>query len=181
MPEREFARAAGRYYAGAAVFGLLGAGTLAVIANGLLYDPVLLVFGLPVLPSMAAFAWGFWSLARDPLPGLIILDQGLYDNAFLFPAGAVSWDAIAACTLRVKEMPAAGVDRTRPLNRSLLITLRDPAAFFAALPPALRLGRTLTLLSLRKTITIPDGFLAADLDEVHRAILDRLERRPPVQ
>jgi hypothetical protein len=181
MEEREFARAAGRYYAAAVVFGVMALGALGITVNGILNDPVLAVVGVPVLPSMAAFAYGFWSLARDPLPGLIILDQGLYDNAFLFPAGAVAWSDIAACALRVKEMPAAGVDRTRPTNRSLLITLRDPPAFFAALPLPTRLGRTLTLFALRKSITIPDGFLAADLDEVHRAIIDRLERRPPLQ
>lgn len=181
MPEIEFARQPSRYYAAAAVFGLMGLGTLAVIGAGLLSDPAPALVGLPVLPSLAAFAWGFWRLARDPLPGLILLDQGLFDNAFLFPAGAVAWEDIAACTLRVKELPAAGVDRTRPQNRSLLIILRDPAAFWAALPPATRLGRTLTLFALRKTVTIPEGFLAANLDEVHAAIMDHLDRRPPVQ
>jgi len=181
VQELEFARRPSRYVAAAAVFGLMGLGCLAVTANGLLADPVLLAFGLPALPSMAAFAWGFWSLARDPMPGLILLDQGLFDNAFLFPAGAVAWEDIAACTMRVKEVPASGVDRTRPQNRSLLIVLRNPAAFWVGLPPLTRLGRTLTLFALRKTITIPDGFLAANLDEVHAAIVDRLERRPPVQ
>lgn len=181
MQELEFARRPSRYVAAAGVFGLMGLGSLCVLVAGLARDPVLLAFGLPVLPSMAAFAWGFWSLARDPMPGLILLDQGLYDNAFLFPAGAVPWEAVAACTLRVKEMPAAGVDHTRPQNRSLVVTLREPAAFWAALPPATRLGRTLTLFALRKTITIPDGFLDARLEEVHAAIVDRLERRPRVQ
>ena len=181
MPEREFARAASRHYAGAVVFGVLSLGALVVIANGVLRDPVLLAVGLAVLPSLLAFAWGFWSQARDPLPGLILLDQGLFDNAFLYPAGAVAWADIAACVLRVRETPEAGRGQARTRTRSLIVTLRDPAAFFAALPPAVRLGRSLTMLTLRRTITIPDGFLAADLDEVHAAIQDRLERRPPLQ
>lgn len=179
MPEIEFARQPSRYYAAAAVFGLMGLGTLAVLANGLLANPVLLLFGLPALPSLLAFAWGFWSLARDPLPGLLLLDQGLFDNAFLFPAGAVPWEDVAACALRVRQ--AAGADRTRPPGRTLLVTLRDPAAFWAALPPAVRLGRTLTLFALRKTITIPEGFLAADLDRVRAEIQARLDSRTPVQ
>jgi len=181
MEDREYARRPSRYLAAAAVFGLLSLGTLVVIGNGLAHDPVLALFGLPVLPSLAAFALGFWRLARDPLPGLILLDQGLFDNAFLYPAGAVPWGAVSACTLRVKEMPAAGVDHTRPQNRTLLLTLRDPAGFFAALPRGVRLGRSLTLFALRRTIAIPEGFLAADLNEVHAAILDRLERRPRLQ
>ncbi|MEW5774329.1 MAG: hypothetical protein AB1916_12485 [Thermodesulfobacteriota bacterium] len=182
MPEREFARRPSRYYAAAAVFGLLCLGTLAVAANGLVHNPVLALAGLPVLPSLTAFALGFLSLARDPMPGLILLDQGLYDNAFLFPAGAVAWEDVAACTLRVKDAPAEAQDgRPRPQNRTLLLTLRDPAAFFAALPPATRLGRTLTLFALRRTIAIPEGFLAADLEEVRAAIQARLDERPPVQ
>ncbi len=181
MQEREFSRRPSRYVAAAAVFGLMSLGSLCILAAGLVQDLVLTLFALPVLPSMAAFALGFWSQARDPMPGLILLDQGLFDNAFLFPAGAVPWDDIAACTMRVKEMPAAGVDRTRPQNRSLVVTLRDPAAFWAGLPPFTRLGRSLTLFALRKSITIPDGFLDARLEDVHAAIVDRLERRPPVQ
>lgn len=181
MQEREFSRRPSRYVAAAAVFGLMALGSLCMLGAGLAKDPVLGLFALPVLPSMAAFALGFWSLARDPMPGLILLDQGLFDNAFLFPAGAVPWDDIAACTMRVKEMPAAGVDRTRPQNRSLVVTLRNPAAFWAGLPPLTRLGRSLTLFALRKSITIPDGFLDARLEDVHAAIVDRLERRPPVQ
>jgi len=181
MEEREFARQPSRYYAAAAVFGLLSLGVLVMIGNGLAHDPMLVLFGLPVLPSLAAFALGFWRMARDPLPGLILLDQGLFDNAFLYPVGAVPWEAVAACTLRIKDIPAAGVDRTRPQNRTLLLTLRNPAGFFATLPPGTRLGRSLTLFALRKTIAIPEGFLAADLEELRSAIQARLDARPPVQ
>lgn len=181
MEERIYARRTGRYLAAAAFFGVLALGAGVMVGNGLAHNPVLLACGLPVLPSLAAFALGFWWLARDPLPGLILMDQGLYDNAFLFPLGAVPWEAVAACFLRIREIPAAGVDRTRPQNRTLILTLRDPATLFASLPPAIRLGRTLTLFALRKTVAIPEGFLAADLEEVRAAIQDRLDARPPVQ
>ena len=180
MEDREYARKGGRYFAAAAVFGLLGLGTLAMVGNGLAREPVLALVGLPLLPSLAAFALGFWSLARDPLPGLILLEQGLFDNAFLFPAGAVPWEAIAGCTLRIRDIPASGHDRTRPQNRTLLLTLRDPAAFFAALPLT-RLGRTLTLFALRRTIAIPEGFLDVGLEELREAIQDRLDARLPLQ
>lgn len=183
MPEREIPKRANRHLAAAAFFGLLAAGSLAIALAGARGHFPLLLAGCLVLPPCTAFAVGFLFASLDRMPGLILLDQGLFDNAFLFPAGAVPWEDIAACHLRTR--PPAGAtgpdSAAQGQNRALLVVLRDPAAFFASLPPGARLGRTMTLFALRKTIVIPDGFLAADLDEVRAEIQARLDQRPPIQ
>lgn len=101
---------------------------------------------------------------RNSLPAMILMKQGLYDNAWLFPLGAVPWDQVIRCeVLQYKS------------RKALVVFLSRPDEILGQFHWTYRLCRAISNLCIRwKDIRIPQIAVNADMDTLKEEIDRRL-------
>lgn len=115
----------------------------------------------------------------DTRPAVALLEEGLFDNAWLFPLGRVRWDQIARCELTWNKGVFGARKHARKSSKTLRIVLARPDEVLDGLPWATRLGRRMTYaFSGWKDIQIPAYAVAADLDVLQQKIERRLAALP---
>lgn len=112
-------------------------------------------------------------------PAVILMAQGLYDNAWLYPLGAVPWHRIARCQMCWHRGPCIYEYEVSGSFKTLHVAFSSPEELLKGLSWAYCLGRRASyffniLDNSWKDIQIPQYAVAADLDILKQEIERRL-------
>ncbi len=137
-----------------------------ILAHGLDVSGVA-YFATVVLVSTPLILGSFLRI-KNTQPAIILLKQGLYDNAWLYPLGAVPWSHVTRC--EITEYRG---------HNTLIVFLSRPDEMLHQLHWTYRLCRAISSYTTGwKTIQIPQIAVAADLDTLKLEIERRLAAQP---
>lgn len=125
---------------------------------------------LLVLPFLLGLVRGI----LDKRPGIILLEQGLYDNTGFYPLGAVRWSQVSRCEMRLH----GGSLRLDPKTEFLHVVLSRPDEVLNEFPWWFRLVRKLLYSPDWKDVLISQDDITADLDILKQEIERRLAAQP---
>ena len=157
------------YLAGALLFVALGAWFVArpddLQHNPFTRDPRLIqALGAACVALFGALGFLTVKQLGSTAPGLVLTPEGFTDNSSGTAAGHVAW----ADVLAIRESDIMG-------QKLLAIVLRDPAAFIARQPSALkRRLMTSNLSSFSSPVQVSAGALRCTSDELKAAMQARL-------
>lgn len=111
----------------------------------------------------------------DTRPAVVLLKEGLFDNAWLFPLGRVRWDQIARCELTWNKGVFGTRKQVRKSSKTLRIALSRPDEILDGLPWTASLGRRMSYTFKGwKDIQIPAFAVTTDLATLKEEIERRL-------